>query len=111
MPDCLQLFAFSATVGVAVGAILFYLIVGLLELWFFFIIYKLYRYLREKEVAENDRTRFVVTSTPVSDDFYAPPPAYNQWETSDMHQSTSPSFYPGSPEAGDIYPYGTTKMH
>uniref|UniRef100_A0A914UHV6 MARVEL domain-containing protein n=1 Tax=Plectus sambesii TaxID=2011161 RepID=A0A914UHV6_9BILA len=100
----------QTTTYFGIALFIFYLIVGLLEVWFLLIVYKLYRYLREKEVAENDRTRFVVsTAVAGGDDFYAP--AYNnQWETSNVHQPSSPSFYPGSPEAGDSYPYGTFKM-
>ncbi|KAI1721868.1 hypothetical protein Ddc_08346 [Ditylenchus destructor] len=74
--------------------IVVYLAVAVLEIFFLYIIYKLYMYFREYKVLTNSSSEYYSKSG-------ANPYNSNEWYIAPPNEHA----YGGSPEAGDIYPY------
>ncbi|KAK0425209.1 hypothetical protein QR680_009086 [Steinernema hermaphroditum] len=86
----------DATITLGYTIIAVYLFIAILEIFFFIIIYKLYKYFKEYKLIPN-KDPFLIEVGKDAEVYTA------QW------QSPSPKsnyMYRGSPDAGDIYPYG-----
>uniref|UniRef100_A0A1I7Z0T8 Uncharacterized protein n=1 Tax=Steinernema glaseri TaxID=37863 RepID=A0A1I7Z0T8_9BILA len=86
----------DATITLGYTIIAVYLFIAILEIFFFVIIYKLYKYFKEYKLVPS-KDPFLIEVGDKAEVYSA------QWQTP---SPKSNYMYRGSPDAGDIYPYG-----
>ncbi|TKR93489.1 hypothetical protein L596_007938 [Steinernema carpocapsae] len=86
----------DATITLGYTIIAVYLFIAILEIFFFIIIYKLYKYFKEYKLVPS-KDPFLIEVGENAEVYTA------QWQTPGQKSNY---MYRGSPDAGDIYPYG-----